>query len=69
MVLHELGVPSRPIPTRKVCDLYDEIRRDVLTILTAKKKVLPKHINKLKKISIKKEKLIQKVIQKKTKKK
>ena len=68
MVLHELGVPSRPIPTRKVCDLYDEIRRDVLTILTAKKKVLPKHINKLKKISIKKEKLIQKVIQKKTKK-
>jgi len=46
MVLHELGVPSRPIPTRKICDVYDEIRRDVLTILTAKKRVLPQHRSK-----------------------
>ena len=43
MVLQELGVPARPIPTKRVCDAYDQIRRDILTILAAKKHVLPKH--------------------------
>ena len=43
MVLQELGVPARPIPTKRVCDAYDQIRRDILAILAAKKHVLPKH--------------------------
>ena len=43
MVLQELGVPARPIPTKRVCDAYDNLRRDILTILAAKKHMIPKH--------------------------
>ena len=33
MVLAELGVPARPIPTQRVCDAYDALRRDILAVL------------------------------------
>mmetsp|Transcript_16202 Transcript_16202/g.33836 ORF Transcript_16202/g.33836 Transcript_16202/m.33836 type:complete len:174 (-) Transcript_16202:95-616(-) len=37
MVLSECKVPERPIPTRTVCDLYDQLRRDVVTLLSLQK--------------------------------
>ena len=37
MVLVECKVPERPIPTRTVCDLYDQLRRDVVTLLSLRK--------------------------------
>ena len=42
-VLLELGVPARPIPTKRVCDAYDKLQRDILTILAMKKQILPSH--------------------------
>mmetsp|Transcript_22691 Transcript_22691/g.32015 ORF Transcript_22691/g.32015 Transcript_22691/m.32015 type:complete len:1142 (+) Transcript_22691:320-3745(+) len=32
--LHELKVPERPIPTKRICDVYDGVRKDVLSLLT-----------------------------------
>jgi DNA methyltransferase 1-associated protein 1 len=39
-VLGELSIPDRPIPTKRVCDMYDLVRKDVLTLLTLKKMVM-----------------------------
>lgn len=39
-VLGELNIPSRPIPTKRVCDVYDFVRKDTLTLLTLKKIVM-----------------------------
>ena len=61
-MLHELGVPSRPIPTKRVCDLYDELKRDILTILAAKKHVAPHHRAKTSSGSRKRERSVQKVL-------
>ena len=41
-VLEELKVPDRPLPTKRVCDLYDFVRRDVLTLLILQKNALQK---------------------------
>ncbi len=34
VLLKELGVPANPIPTRAVCDRYDELRKDTISLLT-----------------------------------
>lgn len=39
-VLGELNIPSRPVPTKRVCDVYDTVRKDILTLLTLQKLVL-----------------------------
>lgn len=41
-VLEELNIPERPIPTKRVCDQYDSVRKDVLTLLTLQKMLLQK---------------------------
>lgn len=41
-VLDELKIPKRPMPTKRVCDLYDSVRKDALTLLTLQKMVLQK---------------------------
>ena len=41
-VLEELKIPERPIPTKRVCDMYDVVRKDILTLLTLQKMVLQK---------------------------
>lgn len=38
-VLAELGISSRPIPTKRVCDLYDSVRKDTLTLVTLQKMI------------------------------
>ena len=49
----------RPIPTKKICDMYDQLKRDVLTILSAKKYVVPQHRNKVIQKNKNREKTIQ----------
>jgi DNA methyltransferase 1-associated protein 1 len=44
-VLTELKIPKRPIPTKRVCDMYDTLRKDVLTLLTLQKMLLQKEGN------------------------
>ena len=44
-VLVELKVPARPIPTKRVCDLYDTVRKDILKLLTLQKVLLQKEGN------------------------
>jgi DNA methyltransferase 1-associated protein 1 len=41
-VLDELKIPPRPLPTKRVCDLYDSVRKDALTLLTLQKMVIQK---------------------------
>jgi DNA methyltransferase 1-associated protein 1 len=41
-VLYELGISSNPLPTKRVCDLYDAVRKDILTLLILQKDVLQK---------------------------
>ena len=41
-VLEELKIPSRPLPTKRVCDLYDAVRKDALTLITLQKMVIQK---------------------------
>ncbi|KAG7372252.1 hypothetical protein IV203_018395 [Nitzschia inconspicua] len=41
-VLAELHVPPRPLPTKRVCDLYDAVRKDILTLITLQKLTLQK---------------------------
>lgn len=38
-VLEELGVPDRPMPTQRVCDLYDNLRKDIVCLLSLRKMV------------------------------
>lgn len=37
LVLDELGIPPRPMPTKLVCDAYDALRRDVVLLLSMQK--------------------------------
>mmetsp|Transcript_8299 Transcript_8299/g.17202 ORF Transcript_8299/g.17202 Transcript_8299/m.17202 type:complete len:680 (-) Transcript_8299:63-2102(-) len=39
-VLSEFNIPERPVPTKRVCDMYDHVRKDVLTLLTLKKMLM-----------------------------
>lgn len=39
-VLKELNVPEKPLPTKRVCDMYDLVRKDALTLLTLKKMLM-----------------------------
>jgi len=48
-ILNELGVPKEPIATRRNCDLYDNVRKDALTLLTLQKMVLRKEAEVLSK--------------------
>jgi hypothetical protein len=32
--LKELGIPERPVPTKRVCDLIDQIRKDTITLMS-----------------------------------
>lgn len=41
-VLQELKVPSKPMPTKRVCDLYDRVRQDILSMLILQKTILQK---------------------------
>jgi DNA methyltransferase 1-associated protein 1 len=41
-VLDELNIPQDPIPTKRVCDVYDTLRKDILTLLILQKEVLKK---------------------------
>jgi DNA methyltransferase 1-associated protein 1 len=41
-VLEELKVPKRVLPTKRVCDMYDTVRKDILTLLVLQKNVLQK---------------------------
>ena len=37
LILEELGVPPRPTPTKLVCDAYDALRRDIVSLLSLQK--------------------------------
>jgi len=39
-VLKELKIPERPLPTRRVCDLYDSVRKDALMLTVLQKNTL-----------------------------
>jgi DNA methyltransferase 1-associated protein 1 len=39
-VLQEMKIPTRPLPTKRVCDLYDSVRKDLLTLLVLQKNSL-----------------------------
>lgn len=41
-VLTELKVPAHPLPTKRVCDIYDSVRKDILTLVTLQKMVMQK---------------------------
>ena len=45
LVLEELGVPARPIPTKLSCDAYDALRRDIVTLLSLQKLATSKDLN------------------------
>ena len=37
LVLKELGIEGRLLPTKTVCDMYDQLRKNVVTLLTLQK--------------------------------
>ena len=41
-VLEELEVPKTVLPTKRVCDAYDTVRKDILTLLVLQKNALQK---------------------------
>jgi DNA methyltransferase 1-associated protein 1 len=41
-LLDELKILPRPLPTKRVCDLYDSVRKDALTLLTLQKMAIQK---------------------------
>lgn len=47
--LSEMKMAPSPVPTKRVCDLYDSIRKNVLTLLTLKKMAMQKEGNLLSK--------------------
>lgn len=32
--LKEISIPERPVPTKRVCDLVDQIRKDTITLIS-----------------------------------
>jgi len=41
-LLEEMKVPKQPLPTKRVCDVYYNVRKDALTLLILEKNVLQK---------------------------
>lgn len=41
-ILQEMRIPESPIPSKRVCDLYDSVRRDILSLLVLQKNLLQK---------------------------
>ena len=41
-VLVELSVPEKPLPTKRVCDLYDSVRKDTVALITLQKMCMRK---------------------------
>lgn len=41
-LLQDLGIPARPVPTKTVADMYDELRRDIVELFTLQKQVKQK---------------------------
>ena len=39
-VLEELHITSKPLPTKRNCDMYDSVRKDILTLMTLQKMVM-----------------------------
>ena len=37
VVLKELHVPDEPLPTKRVCDMYDSVRKDTITLIALEK--------------------------------
>jgi DNA methyltransferase 1-associated protein 1 len=37
IALKELKISERPIPTKRVCDMYDTVRREILTLFALQK--------------------------------
>ena len=37
IVLKELHVPDEPLPTKRVCDMYDSVRKDTITLIALEK--------------------------------
>lgn len=37
LMLDELGVPTRPMPTKATCDLYDTLRKDIVGLMSLRK--------------------------------
>ena len=33
-LLREFGAPETPLPTRAVCDTYDDVKRDIVALLS-----------------------------------
>ena len=42
LVVKELNIPDRLVPTKNTCDMYDNLRKSVLTLLTLQKLALKK---------------------------
>lgn len=42
LMLDELGVPTRPMPTKATCDLYDNLRKDIVGLMSLKKHLAAK---------------------------
>jgi len=42
LVVKELNIPERLVPTKRCCDLYDSLRKNVITLLTLQKIALKK---------------------------
>ena len=41
-VIQEMNIPAQLTPTKRVCDLYDTLRKDLLSLLVLKKNILQK---------------------------
>ena len=41
-LLGDLKIPEKPLPTKRVCDMYDSVRKDILSLLLCMKNVLQK---------------------------
>ncbi len=39
LLLAELGIPKRVMPTGRICAMYDKLRQDIVKVLTLQKSV------------------------------
>lgn len=42
LILEELGIPARPIPTKPVCEMFDSLRQEVVGLLSLRKHLAAK---------------------------
>lgn len=42
LMLEELGIPARPIPTKPVCEMFDSLRQEVVGLLSLRKHLAAK---------------------------